>query len=88
MTQKEQVLEALRSGPFTQLEAVTTLGVLRLSERIRELAKDGYIIEHIPMDVTNRFGKKCRVMLYKLDEQSSGFTELHITPPGDSTIPQ
>lgn len=66
MTQKERVLEALRSGPLTQLKATNDLGVLRLSERIRELQKDGHEIKHTPIVVKNRFGSDCRVMEYSL----------------------
>ena len=62
MTQNDLILEALQRGetltPYTGLQVA---GSLRLSERIRELEKDGVSIIHEWVKV----GKK-KVMGYKL----------------------
>lgn len=70
MTQKEQVLEILNEHrtQFTQLDAIREIGCLRLSERIRELEKDGIEIEHEAISVPNRNGRECRVMSYRLKQ--------------------
>ena len=49
---------------ITQLEAMEAFGCLRLSERIRELAKMGYKIEKVWEDGFNRYGDKTRVIRY------------------------
>lgn len=46
MTQNALLLEALRNGvTLTPLNALQIAGTLRLSERVRELVKDGIPIE-------------------------------------------
>lgn len=74
MTQKEQVLEILNEHrtQFTQLDAIREIGCLRLSERIRELEKDGIEIEHEAISVPNRNGRECRVMSYRLKQPADG----------------
>ena len=57
----------LESGnPITQLEATMRYGILRLSERIRELEAVGCVIEHQRVSVPNREGKKAMVTRYSL----------------------
>lgn len=47
MTQKEQVLEYLRTrGSITTFIAFDEFSICRLSERIRELERDGHVINH------------------------------------------
>ena len=71
--QCSQVLNQLRSGPVTQLDAMKEFGILRLSERIRELEAKGYGIEHVPVIVRNRYEKECRVIMYFLKSESEAF---------------
>jgi hypothetical protein len=51
---------------ITTLQAVEQLGILRLSERIRELEKEGHRINRFRITVKNRFNEDCRVMKYCL----------------------
>lgn len=54
-------------GTITTLEAQTELGILRLSERCRELERMGIPIFHeAQMPVLNRFGQTCHVTRYHL----------------------
>lgn len=65
MNQKQRVLNYLKTGELTQLEAFNRLGCCRLSERIRELEADGYLIEHLSVKVPTREGM-ARVTRYRL----------------------
>jgi hypothetical protein len=48
MTQKEQVLEYMRtSGSITTFIAFEEFSICRLSERIRELERDGHLIHRV-----------------------------------------
>ena len=50
MTQKEQVLDYLRTrGSITTFIAFDEFSICRLSERIRELERDGHLINHTPI---------------------------------------
>lgn len=64
MTQNGRLLNWLETHPggITQLEAFNTLGICRLSERIREIEALDYIIEHRP-EKTNG---GARIVRYKL----------------------
>ena len=63
-TQKQQVLNHLRSrGSITTLIATRQYQCFRLSERIRELERDGYLILHTPVHKRGR-----RFMSYSLVE--------------------
>jgi hypothetical protein len=44
MSQCTDILEALRRGPITPLEALKDYGCLRLAARIEELRSDGHTI--------------------------------------------
>jgi hypothetical protein len=44
MSQCADILEALRRGPITPLEALKDYGCLRLAARIEELRSSGHII--------------------------------------------
>ena len=67
MTQNARLLNYLETHPdgITQLEAVHAIGSLRLSERIRELEKLGYIIDHDWITVPTR-DKPAHVVRYTL----------------------
>lgn len=54
------------SEGITQLEALNALGILRLASRISEMRKNGYAIARDWVDVTNRYGEKCKVARYRL----------------------
>ena len=64
MTQNARLLNWLEThqNGLTQLEAFNALGCCRLSERIRELKRLGYLIEHSPEKTANG----ARVMRYRL----------------------
>lgn len=50
MTQKELVLEYMRTrGSITTFIAFEEFSICRLSERIRELERDGHVINHTPV---------------------------------------
>lgn len=44
MTQNELILDALRRGPLTPLEALERIGTMRLAARIDELRQQGHAI--------------------------------------------
>ena len=70
MTQKEQVLNHIRThGGITDMDAYQ-LGICRLSARIHELRNDGYSIETEFVKGKNRFGKKISFGLYKFAHSS------------------
>lgn len=65
MTQLWRVLEYVKTHRgITQAEAYEAFGCLRLSERIRELADLGYVIEKTWETSENRYGDKVRYMRY------------------------
>ena len=51
---------------ITQLEAFTALGCCRLSERIRDLEKLGWVIRHERVSVPTRTGKRAWVVAYSI----------------------
>ena len=53
---------------ITQLNATINLGILRLSERIREIEMDGWRISHDTRRDLNRYGKHVRFTEYVLLE--------------------
>ena len=67
MSQKQQILEHLKSGnTLTALEAVTDFGCLQLGARIHELKKEG---NKIKTELVTQ-GKK-NWAVYSLDEEST-----------------
>lgn len=69
-TQGYRVLNYMREHDgITQLEALNSLGVMRLASRISDLKKRGYHIESETARVKNRYGEVCRVKCYKLKEE-------------------
>lgn len=67
MTQKARLLGYLQSHPegITTLVAFGTMGICRLSERVRELEALDYVIQHTPIEVLTRNGV-AHVMSYRL----------------------
>ena len=62
LSQREQILVHLLTGAsITPLEALSLCGSLRLSERIRELEREGFPITHTMREVGNK-----RVCSYQL----------------------
>lgn len=70
-SQKEAVFRyMLEHGSITPMDAVRDLGCMRLAARIAELEALDFPIRHETVEVRNRFGAKCRVTSYSLEEQS------------------
>lgn len=63
--QTERVKEFMEvHGSITQKDAFEVLGIYRLASRISELRKTHDIVSEM-VEVTNRFGEKCRVASYR-----------------------
>lgn len=72
MTQKERLLEHLkRHRSITTLEAINQLGITRLSARIYELTKNGYVFRKNRIMVPNRYGKMVQVIQYVLVDEGA-----------------
>ena len=72
-TQAQRVLDYMKEhGSITQLEALNTLGVMRLASRISNLKKQGYTIVGKFVTVRNRYGEECRVKQYSLGGDEVG----------------
>lgn len=67
--QNERVMERLRKGPLTQLQAYDELGITRLGARVYELRNAGNFITSEMVTVRNRHGEECRVAEYQLRQQ-------------------
>ena len=65
MSQNTRLLEYLKRSDVTQLQAFSELGICRLSERVRELERQGHVIEHKMVEVPTREGT-ARVTRYRL----------------------
>lgn len=58
MTQKERIIAYCKKhGSIDRLSAYEQCGIFELSSRICELEKRGYVFEHKPEDVINRYGE-------------------------------
>lgn len=69
MSQRELVLQHCKKyGSITQLEATNEYGILRLSERIRELEREGYVFKRETKRYKNKSGRIRHYMRYILDE--------------------
>lgn len=67
MTQKDMILELLRSGRWiSPMDALRECGTMKLSTRIGELRRDGYVIETQYVPYINRWGKKMYHNQYRL----------------------
>lgn len=70
MTQKERLLEHLKLfNRVNPLEALTKLGIYRLSAVVFDLRKEGHKIETNRKSVQNQFGEECIVAEYVLIPQ-------------------
>ena len=68
-TQNERILEYIRDfGSITQIDALRDLGVMRLASRISDLRSLGYPITSSVEAVRNRYGEKCHIKRYRLQE--------------------
>lgn len=70
-TQNQRILDYISEfGSITQLEALSDLGIMRLASRISDLKKRGYPIMSAVEPVMNRYGEKCHIKRYSLEEAS------------------
>lgn len=69
-TARDRVLDHLEEhGTITSWEAIQNYGITRLSEYIRQLRRDNYIIESNWTENINRYGDKVRYVIYELKER-------------------
>ena len=68
MSQCERLLDRLKRGPITPMEAWSELGIYRLGARVFDLKASGHDIDRELVPVSNRFGEECRVAQYRLIE--------------------
>lgn len=67
MTQTEKVLRHLEKfGSITSWDAIMEYGITRLSAKIYELRKNGYIITSERQSAKNRFGENVNFAVYRL----------------------
>lgn len=72
-TQNERILDYIhRFGSITQLEALRDLSVMRLASRVSDMRARGHNITSELELVTNRFGEKCHIKRYYIEEKSDG----------------
>lgn len=70
-TQSERILDyIIQHGSITPLEAMRDIGCMRLAARIADLKKQGHPIVSETVAVENRYGEKCHVKSYRLEEAS------------------
>lgn len=66
-TQCDRILQYLSDfGTITQLDALADLGIMRLASRISEMKKRGVEIGKRQRAVKNRYGEKCYITEYFL----------------------
>jgi len=66
MSQSTDILNYLeRKGAITSLVAIREFGCTRLAARIKDLERKGWQIPRETIEVSNRYGKACRVTKYK-----------------------
>ena len=76
-SQKELVVDYMnRYSSITPLEAMQDLGIYRLTSRITDLRKDGYLVGSEWVEVPKRGGGTTRVKSYRLAGEND-FNELH-----------
>lgn len=70
-SQKEMIIKYMNEfGSITTYEAFVDIGCAKLTTRISELRRDGFIIIGEPQMGTNRWGKMVRYNRYRLGEQN------------------
>lgn len=68
--QRQRLLAYMQiHGGITQYEALERLSILRLASRISEIKKLGYPVKSKRVTVINKYGEKCRVSRYWLEEE-------------------
>lgn len=68
MTQKELIIQYMNDfGSITTIEAFSDLGITKLTTRISELRRDGYVIASKRIEKKNRYGKKVKFNRYWLE---------------------
>lgn len=71
MTQKELIIKYMEDfGSITTIEAFTDLGITKLTSRISELRKDGFIIASKKIDKKSRYGKPVKFNRYWLEAEA------------------
>lgn len=71
-TQNQRILDYIeRHGSITALEAMRDIGCMRLAARIADLKELGYPIVSETVTVDNRYGEKCHVKKYRMDEDNA-----------------
>lgn len=69
-TARDRVLEHLKKyKTITSWEAIQNYGITRLSEYIRQLRRDGYVIASNWTQNINRYGDKVRYVIYEMKEK-------------------
>ena len=68
-SQNQRILDYIEQfGSITQLDALKDLGCMRLASRISDLKRMGYPITSEIETVENRFGEKCHIKRYRIEE--------------------
>ena len=71
-TQCDRIRQYIKDfGSITTLEAFTELGVVRWGARISEMRKRGEKITDETETVKNRYGEKCTIKRYYLEDTES-----------------
>ncbi len=69
-TARDRILEHLeKNKTITSWEAIKEYGITRLSEYIRQLRREGYMIVSNWTENINRYGDKVRYVVYELKEE-------------------
>lgn len=67
---KQRILDHLEKyGTITSWEAIRDYGCTRISEYIRQLRADGYLIINVTEKGTNRYGEKTNWVRYTLERK-------------------
>ena len=67
MNQRDRIIKHLKAGrKISTLSALTLFGVLRLSERIREIERTGVKINRKRVEVKKECGDTSRIVVYSL----------------------
>lgn len=70
-SQADRVLSYMEEyGSITQIDALNSLGVMRLASRISDLKKKGYLIYSKTEAVKNRYDETCFIKRYSLKENA------------------
>lgn len=65
-SQRDAILHHLKTeGSINSLQAIERIGATRLSSHIHSLREEGYNIQSVPFNVTNRYGNIANMVEYK-----------------------